>query len=59
MKWLKQRRAYSNKNKAAQGKVFTYEKCSPELQKGIDGSQKGEWDKWKQFNAAIDLDEKH
>lgn len=59
MKWLKKRRAYSNKNKAAQGKVFTYEKCSPELQKGIDGSRKVEWDKWKQFNAAIDLDEKH
>ena len=31
MKWLKKRRAYSNKNKAAQGKVCTYEKCSPEL----------------------------
>ena len=59
MKWLKKRRAYSNKNKAAQGKVFTYEKCSPELQKGIDGSRKVEWDKWKQFNAAIGLDEKH
>ena len=49
MKWLKKRRAYSNKNKAAQGKVFTYEKCSPELQKGIDGSRKVEWDKWKQL----------
>eukprot|EP00439_Symbiodinium_sp_Y106_P056887 s1402_g8.t1 len=32
---------------------------SPELQKGIDGSRKVEWDKWKQFNAAIDLDENH
>ena len=29
MKWLKKQRAYSNRNKAAQGKVFTYEKCSP------------------------------
>ena len=58
MKWSKKRRAYSNKNKAAQGKVFTYEKCSPELQQGIDGSRKVEWKKWKQFNAAIDLGDK-
>ncbi|CAE7297584.1 unnamed protein product [Symbiodinium microadriaticum] len=57
MKWLKKRRAYSNT--AAQGKVFTYEKCSPELQKGIGGSRKVEWEKWKQFNAAIDIDDKH
>ena len=56
-KWLKKRRAYSNKNKTAQGNVFTYEMCSAELQKGIDGSRKVEWKKWKQFNAAIDFDE--
>ncbi|CAE7258466.1 unnamed protein product [Symbiodinium natans] len=56
-KWLKKRSSYSNKKKAAQNKVFTYEKCSPELQKGIDGSRKVEWDKWKEFNAALDLDE--
>ena len=58
LKWLKKWRAYSNKNKAAQGKAFNYKKCSPELQKGIDGSRKFEWEKWKQVNAAINLDEK-
>ena len=33
---LTTRMHYSNKRKAALNKVFTYEKCSLELQKGVD-----------------------
>ena len=38
--------------KKAVGKQFSYEMETEETRKGIDGSKKGEWEKWQKFMAG-------
>ena len=51
-------KAMSKKRKEEAGKLFRFNKESPEVQRGLLASRKKEWEKYKSFNAAEPISNK-
>ena len=55
--WRKRRKNYSSKRqKEKHGKNLVYSKCPEDVQKELDKTREKEWNKWKEFSAAIVID---
>ncbi|CAE7418365.1 GIP [Symbiodinium sp. CCMP2592] len=55
--WKKRRKNYTGKKqKEKNGKLLVYAKCSPEVQAELDKTREKEWNKWKEFSAAVVID---
>ena len=56
--WKKRRKNYTGKKqKEKNGKLLVYAKCSPEVQAELDKTREKEWNKWKEFSAAVVIDQ--
>ena len=47
----------SEKQKEKHGQILMYHKCPEDVQKELDKSREKEWAKWKDFSAAIIIDD--
>ena len=57
--WRKRRKNYSSeKQKEKHGKNLVYSRCPEDVQKELDKTREKEWNKWKEFSAAIAIDKK-
>ena len=57
--WKKRRKNYTGKKqKEKNGKLLVYAKCPPEVQAELDKTREKEWNKWKEFSAAVVIDKK-
>ena len=57
--WRKRRKNYSSKRqKEKHGKNLVYSKCPEDVQKELDKTREKEWNKWKEFSAALVIDKK-
>ncbi|OLQ03412.1 Copia protein [Symbiodinium microadriaticum] len=58
VQWRKRRKNFtSKKQKEKHGKILVYHKCPEDVQKELDKSREKEWAKWKEFSAAIIIDD--
>ena len=51
------RRAAKPKNNIDDERSLRYDRCPPEIQRGLEGSRQAEWQKWMKYNAGVILTE--